>query len=90
MKLLQLVVGLAIVVPALAAPASQGTTPTTKGKRASKFQFVGINESGAEFGNKNLPGQLGKDYTWPVASIIDVSILCSHRLACGPLMTFRP
>jgi endoglucanase len=34
-------------------------------KRVKTFQFFGVNESGAEFGNTALPGQLGKDYTWP-------------------------
>lgn len=42
-------------------------------KRVSKFQFFGVNEAGAEFGNTVLPGQLGKDYIWPTLSTIDVS-----------------
>ena len=46
--------------------------PAMREKRKSKFQFTGVNESGAEFGNKNLPGLLGKDYTWPAKSAIDV------------------
>jgi len=41
------------------------------GKRASKFQFFGASESGAEFGDTAIPGELGKDYTWPVDSSID-------------------
>lgn len=45
---------------AVAAPSAE------KSKRTSKFQWFGVNESGAEFGNTILPGQLGKDYTWPV------------------------
>jgi endoglucanase len=44
---------------AVAAPA------TGKKKRAKTFQFFGVNESGAEFGNTAIPGQLNKDYTWP-------------------------
>jgi endoglucanase len=32
---------------------------------AGKLQFVGINESGPEFGEGNIPGRLGTDYTWP-------------------------
>ncbi|KAM7182975.1 Glycoside hydrolase superfamily [Rhypophila sp. PSN 637] len=75
MRLLDVFVGAVAIRTALAAPAASGTTttptPTTKGKRASKFQFVGVYQSGAEFGNKNLPGTLGKDYTWPVHSSID-------------------
>jgi endoglucanase len=38
-------------------------------KRASNststLQWLGVNEAGAEFGNLAIPGQLGKDYTWP-------------------------
>ncbi|KAF2163064.1 glycoside hydrolase family 5 protein [Zasmidium cellare ATCC 36951] len=33
--------------------------------RAAKFQFIGINESGPEFGAQNLPGTYNVDYTWP-------------------------
>lgn len=40
--------------------------PSQKQKRVSNFQFFGVNESGAEFGNGNIPGTLGTDYTWPV------------------------
>jgi endoglucanase len=32
---------------------------------SGKLQFVGINESGPEFGEGNIPGRLGTDYTWP-------------------------
>jgi endoglucanase len=42
---------------------------TGLGQRAAnssgKLQFVGINESGPEFGEGNIPGRLGTDYTWP-------------------------
>ncbi|KAH8601353.1 putative endo-beta-1,4-glucanase B [Bisporella sp. PMI_857] len=61
---------------AIAAPA------TEKEKRVSKFQWFGVNEAGAEFGNAVLPGTLGKDYTWPVTSTIDT-------LASQGLNTFR-
>lgn len=44
----------------LGAAALVGAAP--KAKRVSKFQFFGVNESGAEFGNGNLPGALGTDY----------------------------
>ncbi|PSN68918.1 endo-beta-1,4-glucanase [Corynespora cassiicola Philippines] len=40
-------------------------------KRASKFKFFGVNESGPEFGNKNFPGVKNKDYVWPTTSTID-------------------
>ncbi|KAH7625774.1 glycoside hydrolase superfamily [Sordaria sp. MPI-SDFR-AT-0083] len=76
MKLLDIILGAIAVGSALAAPAGDKPTPTTTktSKRASKFQFVGVNQSGAEFGNKDLPGQLGKHYTWPVQSTIDTLI----------------
>jgi endoglucanase len=32
---------------------------------SGKLQFVGINESGPEFGEGNIPGRLGTEYTWP-------------------------
>ncbi|KAG6862567.1 hypothetical protein C0995_000115 [Termitomyces sp. Mi166 len=37
----------------------------------TKFRFFGVNESGAEFGNQNIPGVLGTDYTWPSPSSVD-------------------
>ncbi|KAF7191375.1 putative endo-beta-1,4-glucanase B [Pseudocercospora fuligena] len=46
-------------------------------KRASnetKLQFIGINESGPEFGEANLPGTYGTDYTWPNLTSIDTFI----------------
>lgn len=43
-------------------------------KRAKKFKFFGVNESGPEFGNKNFPGTKGKDYVWPTFSTIDTFI----------------
>ncbi|KAI0788208.1 endoglucanase [Fomes fomentarius] len=37
----------------------------------TKFKLFGVNQSGAEFGNNVIPGQLGKEYTWPEPSSID-------------------
>lgn len=54
---------LATASTALLAVAAPGAD---KKKRVSKFQFFGVNESGGEFGNTAIPGELGKDYTWPV------------------------
>ncbi|KAK0672211.1 glycoside hydrolase superfamily [Cercophora samala] len=71
MKFLNFLLGAATVGSALAAPAPVCDAPT---KRATKFQFVGVNQSGAEFGKDTLPGQLGKHYTWPVRSSIDTLI----------------
>ncbi|GAB1318273.1 cellulase [Madurella fahalii] len=72
MKLLNILLSTVAASSALAAPAGDMPTPTTKtDKRATKFQFVGVNQSGGEFGKDTLPGQLGKHYTWPVRSSID-------------------
>ncbi|KAF9886713.1 hypothetical protein FE257_011227 [Aspergillus nanangensis] len=39
-------------------------------KRETGFTWVGVNESGGEFGESNIPGTLGTDYTWPDTSKI--------------------
>jgi endoglucanase len=70
MKFFDILLGLTGATVASAAVVDH---PTPTIKRASKFQFVGVNQAGAEFGNKDLPGTLGKHYTWPVHSTIDVS-----------------
>ena len=69
--------------PSIATPeASTGPTSTTTSStpvsaavtcdNRTKFKFFGVNQSGAEFGNQNIPGVLGTDYTWPSPSSIDV------------------
>ncbi|KAI1186726.1 glycoside hydrolase family 5 protein [Nemania serpens] len=65
MKFVDILITAASIAGTVAAPAN---------KRATKFQFVGVNESGAEFGNAALPGQLGKDYTWPDQNAINTMI----------------
>ncbi|KAF8586781.1 glycoside hydrolase family 5 protein [Ramaria rubella] len=53
---------------------SSGPTPTSGASctgTKTKFEYFGVNESGAEFGSTTWPGQLGKDYTWPEPSSID-------------------
>ncbi|KAK1224991.1 hypothetical protein PQX77_012060 [Marasmius sp. AFHP31] len=72
---------LSAVVAAMpaATPASDATTRTVTAPQplastcanARKFQYFGVNESGAEFGNLNIPGTKGKDYIWPAPSSID-------------------
>ncbi|THY42125.1 glycoside hydrolase [Aureobasidium pullulans] len=47
---------------------------TRLSQRASKLQFVGINESGPEFGEANIPGTYGTDYTWPDLSTISTFV----------------
>ena len=74
MRFLNILLGVAAAGSALAAPTCDAPTATTKNKRATKFQFVGVNQSGAEFGKDSLPGQLNRHYIWPAKSSIDASL----------------
>jgi len=70
---------LALVVSATSALAAPKLS-----KRAG-FTWTGVNVAGGEFGNKNLPGQLGKDFTWPDKGAIDTLIrdkMNVFRVAC--------
>ena len=67
------------VVSFLLAAATVGlalAAPVTKKKRGSRLRFFAVNESGAEFGNVNLPGAYNQDYTWYNLSTIDVLHHC--------------
>lgn len=48
--------------------------PQKLAKRAGKMQWVGVNESGPEFGDGKFPGLYGKDYIWPTLSTYDTFI----------------
>lgn len=52
-----------------AVAAATGTSNST-----GALQWLGVNESGAEFGQANIPGVLGTDYTWPLTATIDTLI----------------
>jgi endoglucanase len=55
-----------LLVASTAALAVAAPVTKKKKKRTSKhFTYFGVNESGAEFRNTAIPGQLGKDYTFP-------------------------
>ncbi|KAG0158978.1 hypothetical protein PDIDSM_6498 [Penicillium digitatum] len=56
----------AVAVSVAAAPSSV----SNHAKRASPFKWFGASESGAEFGENNLPGVYGTDYIFPDASAI--------------------
>jgi aryl-phospho-beta-D-glucosidase BglC (GH1 family) len=45
--------------------------PTEVKRQDKKLQWFGINESGAEFGEKNFTGVYGKEYTWYDLNTID-------------------
>lgn len=55
----------ALVSAAFAAPSDKET------RANRKLKWFGINESGAEFGEKNFPGVYNKDYTWYDTNTID-------------------
>ncbi|KAI9702294.1 MAG: hypothetical protein M1820_006226 [Bogoriella megaspora] len=67
---------------AVATAASAASIPKYHSKGVSKrapsangsLEFWGINESGAEFGNQNLPGVYGTDYTWYDLNTVDTFI----------------
>jgi aryl-phospho-beta-D-glucosidase BglC (GH1 family) len=58
-------------VLAAGALASTAFAAPTEEKRQSKLQWFGINESGAEFGEKNFTGVYGKEYIWYDFNTID-------------------
>lgn len=60
------------VLAAAGIAAFAAAAPTQLSKRISKLKFFGVNESGPEFGQNNLPGVKGTDYVWPTLSTIDV------------------
>ncbi|KAL1584111.1 hypothetical protein WHR41_07291 [Cladosporium halotolerans] len=64
-------------VSLLAAASTLGlvlSAPNRVAKRAGKMQWVGVNESGPEFGDGIFPGLYGKDYIWPTLSTYDTFI----------------
>jgi endoglucanase len=58
-------------VLAAVALASTAFAAPTEEKRQNKLQWFGINESGAEFGEKNFTGVYGKEYIWYDFNTID-------------------
>ncbi|KAI0181997.1 glycoside hydrolase family 5 protein [Hypoxylon sp. FL1284] len=82
MRFVDVLVGAAAVSGAVA-------VPTKTRKRADAFQFTGVSESGAEFGNTALPGQLDKDYTWPDQSAISTLIQKGFNTFRVPIMMER-
>ncbi|PSK34883.1 hypothetical protein B9Z65_1466 [Elsinoe australis] len=67
MKFISIIVAAGTAALAVAAPSKRQA-------KSSKLQFWGVNESGAEFGQTNLPGVYNKDYTWYDLNSIDTLI----------------
>lgn len=86
MKFYEVLTGAATVTGALAA----AVNPIPKNaKRQSGFQFTGVNQAGAEFGNTALPGQLNKDFVWPSTSAIDTLLGTGMNTFRVPFMMER-
>jgi len=77
LKFKHLFIAASLLLTVFASPTPTINTPTrTKGDLTcsgsrTKFTYFGVNESGAEFGQNNIPGALNTDYTWPSPSSID-------------------
>ncbi|KAJ5774229.1 hypothetical protein N7457_009125 [Penicillium paradoxum] len=63
-----------IALLAAVAGSAAAAPPKSLAKRASPFQWFGTSESGAEFGEGNLPGVYGTDYYFPDANTIQTLI----------------
>ncbi|KAJ5502299.1 Glycoside hydrolase superfamily [Penicillium fimorum] len=76
MKFTNIVLAASAATVACAYPRGRDVIPTKQTsdikKRAGGFTWVGVSESGAEFGPGNTPGTLEKDYTWPKTSQIKI------------------
>ncbi|CAI7654040.1 unnamed protein product [Penicillium pancosmium] len=74
MKFSNVVLAASAATMAYAYPRGRDVIPNKRSvsKRANGFTWVGVSESGAEFGEGNIPGTLGTDYTWPETSKIQV------------------
>lgn len=58
--------------------ASQPSATSSKAPSATGFKFLGVDESGAEFGSNTYPGLWGKDFIFPDNTALQVSYwLCS-------------
>ncbi|KAJ5113300.1 hypothetical protein N7456_001834 [Penicillium angulare] len=76
MRLTNFVLAASAATLAAASPYPREVIPgkrsvATKKRATSGFTWVGVSESGAEFGTA-IPGTLGTDYTWPTTSKIQV------------------
>ncbi|KAJ5811194.1 Glycoside hydrolase superfamily [Penicillium robsamsonii] len=76
MKFTNIVLAASAATVACAYPRGRDVIPTKQTtdikKRADGFTWVGVSESGAEFGPGSTPGTLDKDYTWPKTSQIKI------------------
>lgn len=76
MKFTNIVLAASAATVACAYPRGRDVVPNKNSaalkKRANGFTWFGVSESGAEFGEHNVPGTLGVDYVWPETSQIQI------------------
>lgn len=76
MKFAQIVLAASAATVAFAYPRGKDVDTTKQSadvqKRANGFTWFGVSESGAEFGESNIPGTLGSDYAWPDNSQVKI------------------
>ncbi|KAJ5685689.1 hypothetical protein N7536_008308 [Penicillium majusculum] len=76
MKFAQIVLAASAATVAFAYPRGRDVDTTKQSadvqKRANGFTWFGVSESGAEFGESNIPGTLGNDYAWPDNSQVKI------------------
>ncbi|EKD19592.1 uncharacterized protein L3040_002530 [Drepanopeziza brunnea f. sp. 'multigermtubi'] len=75
--------------PESPAPDPAPASPSKPTNSTGALQWVGTNQSGAEFGQTKLPGLLGKDYTWPLTTSIDILIKKGMNIFRIPFMMER-
>ncbi|KAL3426985.1 endoglucanase 3 precursor [Phlyctema vagabunda] len=75
--------------PTTTSIASTLTTSTTKAPAATGLQWLGINESGAEFGQNSIPGVYGTDFIFPANSAIDTLVSEGFNVFRVPFMMER-
>lgn len=73
MKFAQIFLAASAATVAFAYPTGRHVDPTADVKKhANGFTWFGVSESGAEFGESNIPGTLGNDYAWPETSQVKI------------------
>ena len=58
-------------------------------RQSKKLQWLGVDESVAEFGQQNIPGTYNKDYTFPSTSSIDTLVSQGFKIFRVPFLMER-
>ncbi|TVY15410.1 putative endo-beta-1,4-glucanase B [Lachnellula arida] len=60
----------AVTTSTAAVTTSAAASSSSSASSNGTLEWLGVNESGAEFGTGNIPGVLGTDYIWPLTASI--------------------